>query len=178
MNNEEFSIFAMAMKTYYPREQILPNKQAMALWQEQLSDIPYKVAEVALKKWVATNKWSPSIAEIRGTAAAVQVGDIPDWGEGWQQVLTAIRKYGMYRIGEAMETFDEITKQCVQNLGFRNLCLSENIATDRANFRLIYEQLAARKQKEIQIPVSITTMIEQIRVEHQTLKLVAGPERE
>lgn len=162
MNKREFSNIAMAIRTYYPKEQILPNEQAMELWYRELCDIPYEVAEAGLRKWVATNKWSPTIADIRELASTIQNGEVPDWGEGWEQVLLAIRRFGMYRIGEAMETFDPITKRCVERLGFRNLCVSENIATDRANFRMIYEQMAQRKQKEAQIPQALAGLIEGI----------------
>ena len=170
MDKKEFSTFAMALRTYYPKEQILPNQQAMELWFRQLQDIPYKVAEAALNKWVSTNKWSPSIAEIREMAASVKCGEIPDWGDGWEHVLLAIRKFGQYRIPEAMESFDPITKQCVERIGFRNICMSENIASDRANFRMIYEQLAERKKKDAQIPDKLKQIIgiiqnEQLQIE-------------
>lgn len=64
MTEQEFAKFAMGLKTYYPRENLLPNRPAMELWYRQLQDLPYEVAETALNKWVSTNKWSPSIAEI------------------------------------------------------------------------------------------------------------------
>lgn len=160
MNKQEFSMFAMALRTYYPKENLLPNNQAMELWFRELCDIPYKVAESALRKWVATNKWSPAISEIREMAATVTQGEIADWGEGWEQVLLAIRKFGSYRIAEAMDSFDPITKQCVERLGFRNICMSENINADRANFRMIYEQLAERKKKDAQIAAPLKQLIE------------------
>ena len=57
MNKKEFGIFAAALKTYYPKEQILPNQQAMELWYRELCDIPYITAEAALRKWVVISKW-------------------------------------------------------------------------------------------------------------------------
>lgn len=163
MDKREFGLLASAMQTYYPKENILPNKQAMELWYRELQDIPYEVAEAGLRKWVSTNKWSPSISEIREMASEVQNGSIPDWGDGWEQVLVAIRKYGSYRIPEAMESFDPITRQCVERLGFRNICMSENIAADRANFRMIFEQLATRKQKEQQMALPLKQLIQGIQ---------------
>lgn len=159
MDKKEFSTFAMALRTYYPKENLLPNQPAMELWYRELQDIPYSVVEAGLRKWVATNKWSPSIAEIREMTATVQNGEIPDWGDGWEQVLTAIRKYGSYRIPEAMESFDSITRQCVERLGFKNICMSENISVDRANFRMIYEQIAERNKREQQIPLPLRQLI-------------------
>lgn len=159
MDKKEFSMFAMAIRTYYPKENILPNQQAMELWYRELQDIPYPVAEAGLRKWVSINKWSPSIAEIREMASNVKSGSIPDWGDGWEQVLMAIRRYGSYRETEAMASLDELTRQCVKRLGFRNICLSENINQDRANFRMIYEQLANRQKMDMQIAEPLKQLI-------------------
>lgn len=163
MDKNEFSMFSMALKTYYPRENLLPNTQAMELWFKQLQDIPYTVAETALNKWVAVNKWSPSIADIRAEAAEIKNGEAPDWGEGWESVIAAIRRYGSYRVDEAMASFESVTRRCVERIGFLNICQSENIAADRANFRTLYEQLAEKEQKHRQMPKMLEQLISKIQ---------------
>ena len=174
MTKNEFAIFAAALKTYYSKEdKLLPNKQAMELWFEQLSDIPYIVAETALKKWVATNKWSPSIAEIREAATEIAIGEIPDWGKAWEQVRFAMMRYGRYQTKEAFACMDDLTRQTVERLGFTALCASENEAADRANFRLIYEQLAERKKKAAQMPTLLTIKISELQ---HNPKLLSGNE--
>ena len=152
MNKKEFAIFASALRTYYPKENILPNEQALELWFKQLQDIPYDVAEVTLNKWVATNKWSPSIADIREQATDLTQGGAKDWGDAWQDVLRAISKYGSYEELKALESLDETTRKVVKRLGFRNLCFSEEIQVDRANFRMIYEQQLQRDKQDAQLP--------------------------
>ena len=164
MTKQEFAQFVMALKTYYPRETLLPNNQAVELWFRQLSDIPYNIAEVALNQWVATNKWSPSIADIREMALDVQVGVKPDYGEGWEQVQMAIRKYGSYEPQKALDSMDEVTRQVVKQLGWRNLCMSENEAADRANFRMIYERLVERKRQDAQLPETLRNLIGQMQI--------------
>jgi len=163
MDKKEFALFAAALKTYYPKEQLLPNTQSMELWFRQLQDIPYQVAELALNKWVATNKWSPSIAEIREQAAAIKCGEKPLWSDGWEEVIRAIKSYGSYRETEALQSMTETTRQAVKRLGFRNLCMSENIMADRANFRMIFEQIADREHETKQLPVQLTDLIEAVR---------------
>ena len=163
MNMKEFALLAAAIRTYYPKESILPNQQAMELWYNQLKDIPYEVAEASLNAYVSLNKWSPTIADIREMVSTVQHGNIPDWGEGWEQVLKAIRMFGMYRVEEAMNSFDTITRQCVERLGFKNICMSENINHDRANFRMIYEQLQERKKRDAQIALPLRELIQGIQ---------------
>ena len=98
MTKQEFATLAMALKTYYPREKLIPNDKAMELWFRQLQDLEFKVAEAALYKWVATNRWAPKISEIREMAAEITRGEIPDWGEAWEQVLKAIGRFGSYTL--------------------------------------------------------------------------------
>lgn len=151
MTKQEFAQFAAALKTFYSRENILPNQQAMELWYEQLNDIPYDVASVFLKTWVANEKWSPAICDIRNGVANLTQGSIEDWGKGWEQIEKAIRNYGMYRVDDAYASMDEITQEVARRLGFKNLCMSDNIQSDRANFRMLYEQAAERKKHERQL---------------------------
>ena len=162
MNKKEFSIFAMALKTYYPRENLLPNEQAMELWFKQLEDIPFQVAEVGLNKWVSLNKWSPSISDIREIASETMSGQITDWGDGWEQVLKAIRVYGSYNAGAALDSMDSITRKCVERLGFREICMSENISVERANFRMLYEQIANRQKEDSKLSLSIKTKLAEL----------------
>lgn len=162
MEKQEFATLAAAIRTFYPKENILPNKEAMALWYRELQDLPFPVAEASLRKWVSTNKWSPSIAELREAAATIQHGEIPEWGEAWEKVLKAIKKYGIYSIGPAMESFDPLTRKAVECIGFRDICMSENIAADRANFRMIYENLAEREKTRQQVALPLQQAIERL----------------
>ena len=170
MDKKEFALFAAALKTYYPKEGLLPNDKAMSLWFAQLQDIPYKVAEIALQKWVATNKWSPSIAEIRESCTNLVHGEPPDWSAAWEQVLKAISRYGFYRQKEALESLDDLTAECVRRIGFRDLCLTENIGYYRANFKTVYENLSNRQKLEHQLPEPLKNLIEGMK-DKQRLEL-------
>ena len=163
MTRQEFATFAMALKTYYPRETLLPNQQAMELWFQELSDIPYKVAEAALRKWVATNKWSPSIAEIRELTTSIQYGERLTWGEAWEKALNAIRKYGSYNKQAALDSLDPLTRKCVENIGYLDLCMSENIMVERAHFQKIFEIYSKREQTDRQLPSPLIETILRLR---------------
>lgn len=162
MDKKEFALFASALRTYYIKENLLPNSQAMELWFRQLMDIPYPVAEATLNKWVATNKWSPSIAEIRELAAEIQNGKLPDWGEAWEETCKAISRYGYYRPKEALASLSPLTRKTVERLGFTNLCLSENPTADRANFRQCYEIVAKREQEAQVLSLPLQQIIQRL----------------
>ena len=163
MTRTEFAKIAAAIRAYYPQENILPNEAAAELWFRQLEDIPYQTAVIALNKWVAVNKWPPSIADIRESALDASTDAIPDWSEAWEQVLTAIRRFGPYRQTEAMESLDDMTRTVVRRLGFMTLCSSENVAADRANFRTIYQIMAERKRRDAQLQEPLRLAIESNR---------------
>lgn len=163
MNKKEFMLFASALKTYYPKEKLIPNEQAIELWYMQLQDIPYKLAEVVLNKWVATNKWSPSIADIREQATLLTNKEAnKDWGEAWNDVIKNIRYYGYYRADEALDHLNGITKEVVKRIGYTNLCQSDNATADRANFRDIYNTLLEREKQDKQLPPAIKQLIDNI----------------
>lgn len=171
MTEKEFSFLALALISYYPKEKnLLPTDEAIELWYYQLKDLDYKVAEAAINKWAATNKWSPTIADIRETAASITLGELPEWGEAWQEVTKAIKRFGSYRAGEALKSLSPLTKKAVERLGYMQLCASENIAADRANFRMIYESLAEREKKQAQLPEGLKQLIGQMQQE----KLLEG----
>lgn len=165
MTKAEFSTWSMALKTFYPREPLLPNNQAMELWFRELQDIPFQVAEAALRKWVQINKWSPSIADIRAMAASVALKEIPDWSEAWEQACHAIRRYGRYSQKEALDSLDPLCRKAVERLGFINLCASEKPEMDRANFRMVYETLAKREQTEQQVALPLKETIGRLKLE-------------
>ena len=164
MEKKQFAAFAMALRTYYPKENILPNQQAMELWYREIQDIPYEVAEAALRKWVATNKWSPSIADIREMTSGIVNGDPLTWGESWEKALKAVRRFGSYNKGAALDSLDPLTRKCVESIGYMELCMSENIMVERAHFQKIFEVFAKREQNNKQIAAPLLEAISHMRL--------------
>ena len=159
MTREEFSVLVKGMRAVFTQTTFIPDKNAFDTWYMLLGDLEYPVASVAIQKYMVTNKFPPTPAEIREIAAGVVQGETPDWSDGWETVLRMIRKYGSYNQAAAMQEMDSITRQTVERLGYMELCLSENIAVERANFRDIYKQIAERKQKAAQLPPALTNSI-------------------
>ena len=74
-------------------------------------------------------------------------------------MLKAVRTYGSYQPVEAMASLDERTRSCVRRIGFMNICMSENISVERANFRRIYEATAERDAQEMALPAPLREKI-------------------
>ena len=98
MTVREFGIFADAIKTYFPRDNVLPTEKSMQLWYSELKDIPYQLAHTALRKYVSTNKFAPTIADIREQVAELNNQNEEELNEtaAWSLVLKAIRRSTYY----------------------------------------------------------------------------------
>ena len=150
MSKQEFATLVLAMQAMYGDE-FIGTEEAMDVWFALLYDLDYKILSKALQKHMLTNKFKPTVAELREIYAGLICPVISDWSEGWEQVSKAIGHYGMYRTEEAMESFDEVTREAVKRLGFQNICLSENIIADRARFAEIYQAIQQRKRIAVNI---------------------------
>ena len=171
MTFDQFRILVKGMKSAYPSPNFLPDADSVKIWYQLLSDIDYEAANVAIQKHILVNRFPPTIADIREQAVSVITGDKPIWSDGWEEVLRAIRKYGMYRETEALESMSEITRQAVKRLSFKEICMSENLMADRANFRQVFEQLAEREQSNKQIPVKVMNLIGEIQKKQKMLEV-------
>lgn len=163
MTKDEFKILAKGLKAVYTYPSFLPDADALNVWYSLLQDLPYEVCNVAIQKYMMTETEVPTIASIRNLCTSVVAGEKPLWSDGWDEVMRAMRRYGSYNEVEALESMSEITRQCVRRLGYQNLCRSEEIGVDRANFRMIFEQIANREHEKQKLPSGMQQLIASIQ---------------
>lgn len=160
MTKVEFNKIALAIKAYYPRVKMLDNDYAIELWYNALGDLDYMTTAAALEHWRTNEKWPPTIADLREGCLIITEGETQPWGEAWEEVVYAIWRYGYMRQTEALNSMSEVTRKAVRNLGWMNLCTSENVMSDRANFRDIYNELAERDRKQKRMSPRLRKLIE------------------
>lgn len=171
MTFDEFMVFSSSLKTYYPRENLLPSKEALSLWYSALQDLPYEVLSAALQKWVTTEKWSPTIAELRTACAELVDGKLPDWGEGWYEVQKTLQRYGWNRPQEAYESLSPLAQSAAKMIGWTQICESENPEALRAQFRQCFEIAARRADEDRKLPAALKETIAGILAGHEKKQL-------
>lgn len=126
------------------------DKEALtiSLWLKMLEDTPYFIAEAAIEKYIAESVYPPTIADVRSRISDMKLVREKTSIEGWGDVMQAIRKFGSYNEGKAMQSLGGVTRKVVEAIGFRNLCLSENEMADRAHFLKVYEVMAKRERDD------------------------------
>ena len=147
------------MKAVWPNPNFLPDMASVNVWYELLKDIEYKVANMAIQMYAQSNKFPPTVAEIREASAKLIHGETKDWSKAWEEACRAMSRFGRDRKSEAYKTLDERTRRVIDRLGYRNLCMSENIGVDRANFRSIYETLVQRDKEMSKLSPQIQEML-------------------
>lgn len=130
MTTKEFAQIAAAIKTYFPRENILPTEKAMELWYMELKDLPYDTANSALRMYVATNKFPPTIADIREHAAKLSKGvhgsELNEMA-AWQMILKAMRN-SIYHSEEEFAKLPPTVQKAVVSPGqLREWAMAEDI---------------------------------------------------
>lgn len=155
MDWNEFAKIGMALKTAYPNFQIMPSDENKKVWYSMLKDLEYPICQNAIMQIIATSKFPPSIAEIREKYAEMVSLPVADSGQAWEEVMRAIQYYGAIRELEAVASLSEPVRKAVKIIGFRNLCFSENIAVERAQFFRVYETVEKRIKNEAMIPSTV-----------------------
>ena len=134
----------------------------ISLWTKMLEDTEYFIAEAAVEKFLAESVYPPTIADIRARIADLTVIKEKTAIEAWDDVKTAIRKFGWYRANEAMQSLGGVTHKVVDAIGFKTLCISENEMADRAHFLKVYDTLAAREREDALMLPSTRMAMERI----------------
>ena len=155
----EFKLIVKGLKAVYSKDNFLASDEAIKIWYTMLKDIPYERLNIATQKYILTNKFPPSIAELREMAVNVEQGDEITWDESFDEARRMIRKYGYPRQKEALEEMRPITRQVVERMGYMDMCMCEDIEVERGQYRMAFENQAKRNKEYNQLPERLKEQI-------------------
>lgn len=140
-----------ALKAAFPVKTFLDSKESVTLWYTMLKDLPVDQVREAVMRYIMEEHFPPTIADIRKRCVARQTAALPDWEQGWGEVMNAIHRWGYMRESEALASLNPITAETVKCLGYQALCASENPEGDRIAFREIHSRYTARERQNLQL---------------------------
>lgn len=163
MDYKEFGSLVFVIRSAYGKPDFLSDKESALVWFEMLKDIPYEKAKAAVTRHAMTNKWIPTIADIRESVVEIQ-SDKTDWSDGWKEVMTAVGRFGYSDEPGAIESMSPMTREVVKRLGWKQICQSDQneLMALRANFRMVYERKQVSEKEQAQLPAWLGERIEQI----------------
>ena len=163
MTVDEFTKLAAAIKTYFPRDNILPTDAAMELWFDSLKDLDYQSASLSLRRYVATNKFPPTIADIRGNAVfEEEENEMRAWG----LVQRALRNSG-YHAEEEFEQLPPAVQRAISSPGqLREWARLEIGGGDwnvmQSNFMRTYRTELAREKERKRLSPDIRKLLDDV----------------
>ncbi len=139
---EALKLVAMLVAAY-PAAQV--SEHTAELYAGMLLDLEFAAAQQAIARLIATEKFLPTVAEIRAMTLDVQRGPRRSALEAWGDVCEQARRKGAL---ERPAFQDPITAECVRLMGWQYICRSSSDAADRARFAELYDTLQDRARAD------------------------------
>ena len=139
-----------------------PSPERTQVYWDMLNDLDFEVAMVGAKRIIATleNPFLPMPAVFRNSALEVTGKETIPWPEAYEQVLRAIRNFGVHRVEQAVASLTPINRAAMRALGgFEAFCVNEENDTNRAQFRMAYEALAKREMMDAKTPQKLKDLM-------------------
>ena len=172
MNKSEFQKFFRYISSVTTDTN--PSPERTQVYWDMLNDLDFEVAMAGAKRIIATleNPFLPMPAVFRNSALEVTGKETIPWPEAYEQVLRAIRNFGVHRIEQAMNSLTPINQAAMRAMGgFQAFCLNEENDTNRAQFRMAYEALAKREMQDAKTPQKLKDLMTGMK-DSPMLKLV------
>lgn len=155
MTSEQATKIITMLAAAYPNQAL--TTPTMQVYTQLLADLAYEQAQAAVIKHIATNKFFPSIAEIRKAALDVSIDSLPSPAGAWSETQDQIRLIGSY--GTPSFSNPLIAKTVSAMGGWVDLCRSEEpTGVIRAHFLRIYEGLQESEAERLKT----TALLERI----------------
>jgi hypothetical protein len=155
MTKQECAVLVGMIASAYPSWK--PTQETVAVYVELLVDLDGNEAQSALRSLLMASEYPPSVATIRKKVLEQMDGLPLTKTEAWELVMSMVRRYG---IAQRPNFEDEIVSQVVHAIGYRELCMSTNTDTIRAQFFRLYEEQAQKHLEEKLSSISFQTQIE------------------
>ncbi|MGI8426070.1 MAG: replicative helicase loader/inhibitor [Actinomycetota bacterium] len=155
MNRAEVLEVTKLLANAYPGAEKWTAERVM-IWTEMMSDLDVEDVHSAAVAWIGTQKWAPSVSEIRELVTGGAADPSP--GEAWGEVVRQISVVGSW--GDPKWSNPVIGDTVIAMGGWLMLCASENVVADRAHFLRIFDQVQGRHQRLRQIPQNVRWLLE------------------
>ena len=160
-----------AISSAYPNHDRFASEQAVEgmakIWAATFAEDDAKLVQLAVAKHIQTNKWPPSIAEIREIMLTIQCPDMIQPDEAWIAVTDLLYASGDF--GDESDKLPDLIRTAVKAVGWSNLReLRRQAITggkpglDRVAFMDIYRPLFERERQRQQVTASVRNTIDDI----------------
>lgn len=95
LTQSEFRILVKAMKSVYSDPKFIADNDAFMVWYNMLNDLTYEQLAMAVKAYMQTENFPPTIAGLRSKVLALEPEE-DNFNEAWSMVRKALSRSGYY----------------------------------------------------------------------------------
>lgn len=159
MNKEQFLRGMTFLGTAYKQEF---TEEEIEVWYTLLKEFTEEDFTNAIKSLIKTEKFMPSIAHIAEHIAKAHLKDVPDAESEWDNVISAVHRFGSYREEEALNSLCEYTRKIVKLIGYYRICTStqEEQVWNKKEFIEEYNALKDKLVEKKQIGINEENLLD------------------
>jgi hypothetical protein len=156
MTKKEALKLVTMLQLAYPR-QVLDEKN-VEVYARFIQDLNYKVAEQVITEHIMTQKWFPTIAEIR-EACVELVHNLPSTEEAMEIIRSAVQNYNYQAIKN-----NDLLRQAVATVGFEKIGYSEHPEPLYRQIKEAYDNLRKQEIKRLQSTPAVGMLASEERI--------------
>jgi hypothetical protein len=112
------------------------------IWQVALSDLDPCDVNLAITKLLMTQRFFPTVAEIREAAENLSPMAHPSPEEAWAEVNAHLCR------SKTAPYSDPLIVKAISGIGWNTIAMSENVGVERAHFMRFYETMLKKEREE------------------------------
>lgn len=159
--------------TAYPNYDKFKDEAAVtatvSLWASMFQSDDGRIVALALNKHIATNKWPPSVAEIRELMLELIRPDLIEPDRAWLAVSDLLYTTGENNHGDLHLQLPPLAARAVETIGYYNLYEMHRSCyrggkpgMDRVAFMDIYKPMYEREKQRAMTPEGLTSQIDAV----------------
>lgn len=156
---EDFRTIMRGLIAAYPRDNFIPNEYTFNLWYSALHDFDYVTLNKAAQAHMMTEKFPPTIADIRRLACDIVLPADRIAAEEWQRLMKALGQAGRPDAVEYWQKLPEVTREIVGGFSeFREwsmLPVTDLMTVHRPMFIKRFEERTKQKRLTAPLPAQL-----------------------
>lgn len=139
------------------------------LWAMMFEQDESGIVALAVKKHIATNKWPPSVAEIREIMLEIQHPELIEPDKAWLAVSDLMYSAGQFNYGDLSRQLPPLVARAVESIGWTSLWEMHRSAyiggkpgMDRVAFMQQYTPMYEREKTRSMTPAQLTEKIDNV----------------
>ena len=137
------------------------------LWAMMFEQDESGIVALAVKKHIATNKWPPSVAEVREIMLEIQHPELIEPDKAWLAVSDLMYSAGQFNHGDLSRQLPPLVARAVESIGWTSLWEMHRSAyiggkpgMDRVAFMQQYTPMYEREKSRSMTPAQLTEKID------------------